>query len=274
MDTVYHLQGDGVQRNQGQVHGERRRRTVSGHHNRKAFHRDRRTEKERHRSPSPPLRPYVFAGRLQQKVRHERRTDPQHNTISLRKEADNIPPCGHSVPQRRHISEMRGHAIGAEGLRDAHPAAGRQAAEKVEESVRLIQGDRPPCHHSHGRGGAQPHRHGASRLRPCGETLHKRVLPGLQVRHDHRHGQGRGHRVQGHRQDHTRRRVAQRLCKGCASGQRRRRKSRRRGAHPAAVCCRRERPSHAEPGRKVDHTAQILHRGDTATGNGDGRQVR
>ena len=121
------------------------------------------------------------------------------------------------------------------------------------------------------------HRHGTPRLRPDSQALHQRVLSRLQVRHYNSDGRCGRHRIQSHRKTDSRSGMEGGVCQGrCrqADCRRRRRQTAGRGAHAAGIRKGRERRTHAYADGEMDHTAEILHRGNAAQSNGNGRKVR
>ena len=209
-----------LHRHEGQVHQQGRGRAKFRSDTGQALHRDRRAEEERHRGPTLPLRPHLAAGGLQQEVRHERRHDLRHRPDPLRAQVHHLPPCGHPVPERRHLPQMPRHTARTEGLRGRHHAPALGPAQEEQESVRHLEGDRPPRHHPHRRGPHRTHRHGAPRVRPGDPPLHSRLLPRLPLHHHHGERQGRRDRIQGHRQADTESGMARALCQGSAAGRR------------------------------------------------------
>lgn len=74
-------------------------------------------------------------------------------------------------------------------------SVGRGYSAEVEEGVRQLESDGPPCHHSYRPAAPEPDGYGAPRIRPDCTPFHCRVLSGLSVRYDHRNRRGGADRV-------------------------------------------------------------------------------
>ena len=134
---------------------------------------------------------------------------------------------------------------------------------EVEEGVRQLESDGPPCHHSYRPAAPEPDGYGAPRIRPDCTPFHCRVLSGLSVRYNHRNRRGGadefkvsgkqilepGWRVYSARPRHSRRR-------------KKRRRAAKRTCSPALWWERAART--CRPVREVDATAASVHRSHLA----------